>query len=95
MKTAQITTADLKVGDVVSKPEGWGKWAKWEHRIADIHNGLVYSVFDNGQWRENQKSVEVMSIVNMDSCLKQPGTVVHRPQPDGTLKQVFPGVEDA
>ncbi len=89
----------LQVGDVVSKPDGFMDWTKWEHRIWKVTEDTVYTVFDNGMpdskarhATEVLRGADWMSIVNMQSCLQQPGTVVHRPTPSGMV-QVWPEVE--
>ncbi len=69
-----MKAADLKLCDIVSKPNGLTN-QKWEHTIIRFNNQIVYSKFDNGV---NDVRPTWMSMANMDSCLKQPDTVVHR-----------------
>lgn len=90
---------ELKVGDVVSKPDGFMDWPKWEHSIWKITDDTIYTVFDNGMPDSKSRhannlirSTDWMSKANMESCLKQDGTVVHRPTPAG-LVQVWPEVK--
>lgn len=80
-----MKAAELQVGDIVFKPNGFMDWPKWEHTVRRISEGTVYTVFDNGMPDSAERHqtairqrMDWMSKENMDSCLQQPGTAVMR-----------------
>lgn len=87
---------DLRVGDVVSKPNGFMDWPKWEHIVVRQNGEIVHTIFSNGMSDSSSRHGQAvidghdwMSIENMQYCLEQPDTVVDRPTANG-LVRVWP-----
>lgn len=74
---------DLRVGDVVSKPQGH-LGQPWSHEVVKLLANTIETRFNESIDRGR------MSLTNMQTCLDQEGTVVHR---DG--KQIYPVLETA
>lgn len=82
-----MTARDLQVGDVVAKSAGL-----FRMRPRTIASEPTFT--RGVGWFVNVENTPIpMQVGDRYGNIDKDVATVHRPQPDGTLKQVFPGVE--